>query len=145
MGKKKKLNPKQRKFAELYATDREFFGNGVQSYIEAYNFKILTKSDYKTAKQCAYRLLTNIDLLAYIDSLIEINLNDAHVDKQLAKLVTQDAEFAVKLGAIKEYNALKTRIKNKLELGVTDELTSLLKVISGKDDLIPESDGLATN
>ena len=32
-----KLTPQQELFCQLYAGDREFFGNGVQSYIEAYN------------------------------------------------------------------------------------------------------------
>lgn len=32
-----KLTPKQLLFCRLYASDREFFGNGVQSYIEAYH------------------------------------------------------------------------------------------------------------
>ena len=31
-----KLTPQQELFCQLYAGDREFFGNGVQSYIEAY-------------------------------------------------------------------------------------------------------------
>jgi hypothetical protein len=35
-----KLNPKQELFCELYATDREFFGNGVQSSIEAYDVSV---------------------------------------------------------------------------------------------------------
>ena len=113
---KDKLRPQQRHFAELYASDKEFFGNGTQSYIEAYNFKTLTKSDYNTARARASQLLTSVNVLAYINELLDLTLNDAHVDKQLAFLVTQDAELNVKLGAIKEYNALKVRITKKIEL-----------------------------
>jgi hypothetical protein len=31
-----KLTLKQQVFCTLYSSDREFFGNGVQSYVEAY-------------------------------------------------------------------------------------------------------------
>ena len=31
-----KLSPLQRKFGKLYASDREFFGNGIQAYAKAY-------------------------------------------------------------------------------------------------------------
>lgn len=112
---KPKLNPNQRKFAELYATDKEFFGNGVQAYIEAYGIKIKSKKEYRAAKSSAYNLLTNTDFLEYVNKLIDITLNDIHVDKQLAFLIIQNAELTVKLGAIKEYNALKARIIKKLE------------------------------
>jgi hypothetical protein len=36
MASANKLNPKQEQFCQLYASDREFFGNGVESYIEVY-------------------------------------------------------------------------------------------------------------
>ena len=47
----RKLNPKQKKFCELFASDREFFGNGVQSYIEAYEPNIAKKNWYNIACQ----------------------------------------------------------------------------------------------
>jgi len=111
-----KLNPLQRKFGKLYASEREFFGNGVRSYAEAYNIDLTKKRGYSTARTNASRLLTNANLLAYINELLEAALNEAHVDKQLAFLITQHADFGSKLGAIKEYNALKNRIKNKMAL-----------------------------
>jgi len=111
-----KLNPLQRKFGKLYASEREFFGNGVQAYAKAYGIDLSTRGAYQSAKTCAWRLLTNVDLLAYINELLEVVLNEAHVDKQLAFLITQNADFGSKLGAIKEYNALKNRIKNKMAL-----------------------------
>jgi len=111
-----KLNPLQRKFGKLYASERELFGNGVQAYAKAYGIDLSTRGAYQSAKTCAWRLLTNVDLLAYINELLEVVLNEAHVDKQLAFLITQNADFGSKLGAIKEYNALKNRIKNKMAL-----------------------------
>ena len=128
---KDKLNLEQRKFAELYAGDREFFGNGTQAYIEAYNFEVLTKADYATVRTNASRLLTKANVLTYINEILDLTLNDVHVDKQLAFLVTQDAELNVKLGAIKEYNALKTRITNKLQVGLDKASATLLGLIDG--------------
>ncbi len=110
-----KLNPLQRKFGKLYASEREFFGNGVQAYAKAYSIDLSTRGAYQSAKSCAWRLLTNVDLLAYINELLEVVLNEAHVDKQLAFLITQNADFGAKLGAIREFNALRKRITQKTE------------------------------
>ena len=61
--------------------------------------------------------MTNTDILEYIDYLLELRgLNDPFVDKQLELLITQNADFKSKLGAIKEYNVLKSRITNKVDL-----------------------------
>ena len=111
----KKLNPKQERFCQLYAGDREFFGNGTQSYIEAYKPK--KKGNwYQTARACAYELLTKPHILDRINEIFEARgLNDAFVDKQLEKLITQDADFKSKVQAIKEYNALKGRIIKKFK------------------------------
>ena len=113
--KKRKLNARQEKFCKLYSSDEEFFCNGVQAYIEAYNPK--KKGNwYNSAKASAFNLLTKTDILNRIDELMELRgLNDVYVDKQLEKLITQDADFKVKLGGIKEYNSLKQRITQKLD------------------------------
>lgn len=117
-----KLNPKQEKFCVLYASDQEFFGNGVQAYIEAYDPDLNDKNYYKTACAAASRLLTNVKVLNKINQLLEEQgLNDAFIDKQLKFLITQHADFSTKLGAIKEYNKLKSRITDKMNL--TGELT----------------------
>lgn len=125
---KDKLNLKQQLFCELYASDREFFGNGTQAYIKAYDI-LLTK--YDTAKVNSKKLLTKTNILAYINELLDLQLNDAHVDKQLAFLVTQDAELNVKLGAIKEYNALKSRITTKMQHSLDKPTATLLGLIDG--------------
>ena len=110
------LNIQQKKFAEIYITDREFFGNGLQSYAVAYNIDLKKKNGWIVAAAAACRLLKNVKVLAYINTLLEdMALNDAHVDKQLAFLIIQNAELGTKLGAIREYNALRNRIKNKME------------------------------
>jgi hypothetical protein len=113
-----KVNPKQELFCQLYATDKEFFGNGVQAYAEAYAIDLSVRGAYKTAQVNASRLLSNAIVLNRINELLELRgLNDAFVDKQLEFLVTQNAELGTKLSAIKEYNALKSRVTKKLQLG----------------------------
>lgn len=114
---KPKLNPKQELFCKLFASDQEFFGNGVQAYAEAYDIDLSKQGGYSTARSNASRLLTNANILERINSLLEHGvLNDQFVDKQIAFLITQNAELSTKLGAIKEYNALKQRVTKKLKL-----------------------------
>jgi len=104
------LNPKHRKFCELYASDEEFFGNGVQSYIEVYKPKKVGNW-YNSARADASRLLTSANILGYVNQILEMRgLNDTFVDKQLEFLITQHADFKSKLGGIHEYNQLKRRV-----------------------------------
>lgn len=102
--KKKKLLPKHEMFCKVYASE-EFFCNGVRSYMKVYK-----DSSYTAARVSAYDLLTKPNILARIDELIEDGgLNNSFVDKQLKKLITQDADFGAKNTAIKEYNQMKRR------------------------------------
>lgn len=100
-----KLNPQQIAFCQYYVKE-EFFCNGTQAYKKAYNV------EDESARRLGSLLLTNIDILDYIDSLLtDMALNDQRVDKELAKLILQDEEKGVKLNAIKEYNTLRARIE----------------------------------
>ncbi len=124
--KERELNEKQKYFCELYATDREFFGNGTQAYIEAYDIDLTKKGAYAAARANACQSLTKTNILKYIREIMELGgLNDERVDKELLFLIEQNAEFGSKLGAIKEYNKLKERITDKLEIskkGFWDEI-----------------------
>lgn len=112
---KKKLNLKQKQFCKLYVSS-EFFANGVQSYIEAYNIDLSKDGAYRSAINSAFNLLTKADILLYINELLELTgLNNTFVDKQMELLITQNADFGSKLGAIKEYNKLKSRVTEKIE------------------------------
>lgn len=103
-------------FCQLY-TSKEFFGNWVQSYIEAYDPDQSKPNWYKTACASAWQILSNIKVCTRINELLdEAGLNDQFVDKQLLFLITQHDEKGSKLGAIKEYNALKNRITKRLDL-----------------------------
>ena len=70
--KKKKLTLKERAFCELYASDREFFGNGVQSYIAAYQPKKTNPNWYKSARMYASDLLTKPNICAAINEILEL-------------------------------------------------------------------------
>lgn len=122
-----KLTPQQELFCELYASDREFFGNGVQSYVEAYSVDTTKPGWYNTAKSGASENLTKPYILERIEEIFEAHgLNDTFVDKQLEKLICQDADFRTKLGAIQEYNKMKGRITNKEEISAGIELKGFL-------------------
>jgi hypothetical protein len=111
------LNLQQEMFCQYFTSPTEFYGSGVQSYASAYNFDITNATSYNSAKSAAARLLTNVNVLARINSLLDISgFNDVHVDKQLLLLITQGADFNSKLGAIREYNKLKSRVTEKLDL-----------------------------
>ena len=110
-----KLSLKDRKFCQLFTSEREFFGNGVQSYAKAFDKDLSKKGQYTVCKTLASRLLTKVHLFAYINELLDLSLNKAHVDKQLAFLITQNADFSAKMAAIREFNALRQRIIQKFE------------------------------
>jgi len=132
----KDLTEQQELFCEFYATDTEFFGNGVKSYMEAY-----PDSDYNSARTNASKLLTNANILARINELLEdMALNDAFVDKQIAMLITQNADWGAKMSAIKEYNALKSRITKKIEVSTPDEedLEAIVKDITNDRNNLPD-------
>ena len=115
------VNARQELFCQLYVS-KEFFGNGVQTYIEAYDPDQSKPNWYKTAMASSSRLLTNVKVLARINELLDDSgLNDAFVDKQLLMLMTQNADFTNKLGAMKEYNKLKSRITEKVDLSSKGE------------------------
>lgn len=116
MSKLRRLNPRQKMFCKLYASEQEFFGNGVESYVEAYDVDKSKPNWYKSAAASASRLLKKANVLLEINKLLEADgLNDPFVDKQLRFLITQNADLRTKLGAIGEYNKLKIRITKKID------------------------------
>jgi phage terminase small subunit len=109
------LNEKQKEFCRLYVS-KEFFGNGVQTYIEVYDIDQKKPNWYQTACVCASQLLSNPKVFNHINELLEEQgLTDQFVDKQMLFLIQQHADLTNKLGAIKEYNKLKGRITEKIQ------------------------------
>lgn len=109
------LNPKQELFCQAYAgnDDRDYFGNGTQAYIMAYDIDLSVKGAYEAARADASRLLTNGNILARIRNIMETNtLNDEMVDKQMNFWIHQHAYPMASIAAIKEYNKVKKRVDN---------------------------------
>lgn len=120
-------NLKHELFCKLYATEREFFGNGTQAYIEAFDIDTSKKGAYAAARASASGLLTKANILARINELLELGpLNNEFVDRQIGFLIEQNADYSAKMAAIKEYNALKKRIVKKIEATVDGELSATL-------------------
>jgi len=123
-----KLNLRQEKFCNLYVDwDKEFFGNGVQTYLEVYYLTINRSKPnwYKTATQAASRLLTNVKVCNRINELLdESGYNDEFADKQHLFLMTQCSDLKVKMRAIEHYNNKKGRIaKTEIDVNVKKKLT----------------------
>lgn len=107
--KDKGLTPKQINFCELYVSE-DFFGNGVRAYLEAY--KPTGLNAYNVAAAGASENLKKPNILKYINALLDAaGFNDAHADKQLYLVMTQNADFRAKVAALKEYNKLKRRVE----------------------------------
>lgn len=53
-----------------------------------------------------------------ITALLNEILRDDVVDSQLAKLIMQDAEPATKIAAIREYNKVRQRIVEKVDIAI---------------------------
>lgn len=137
-----KMTPKEKRFCDLYVS-KDYMGNGVQAYAEAFNKDLTDPKQYNSSRTNASKLLTNTNILLYINELLDtIGFNDAFVDKQLLFTMTQNADFGSKVAAIKEYNKLKQRITEKIQVTnydvtITTEETDIQEAEA--DDL-PESD-----
>lgn len=121
------LNPRQELFCQLWATDIDYCGNGVQAYVEAYDVDKTAKNWYKSACASAARLLRDVKIYKRCNMLLEtMDLNDANVDKQLAHVIGQEADYGAKMQGIKEYNKLKKRTSDNPVVNVKISLTDLL-------------------
>src|SRR3990167_4547063 len=130
MVKVRKLNLKQERFCQLFATQEEFFGNGVASYLKAYNPKREKVNWYKIACTDASRLLSNAKVCARIAELLTTDgFNDENVMKQHLFLINQMDDKSAKNKAIESFYKLKGKILDRAEVtlkgGIT--LTSILE------------------
>ena len=133
--KKQKLTPKRELFCKLFASDREFFGNGTQSYIEAYDIDLREKGAYHSARSSAQRLLTKDDILDRITEIMEkCGFTNVAIDKELAFLIKQNADYKSKLGAIREFNKLKQRIIEKTDLTSGGKVLDSIVIYKPKKD-----------
>jgi phage terminase small subunit len=120
------LNANQEKFCQYYVS-KDSFANGVESYASAYGIE-LTEKTYNSCKVLASKLLTNVNVLARINKLLDLSgLNDSFVDKQLTFVILQNADMSSKVKAISEYNKIKGRITDKLEIKGDFDITLKLE------------------
>ena len=122
------LTVNQKIFCELFASDKEFMGDGVQSYIEAFDVDVEKKGQYGVAGQMAYRLLKKVQINNYISDLLSKNgLNPGNVRKQLGFLINQNADLSAKKGSIETYFKFVEKIAEKHEISIIEELNNARK------------------
>lgn len=107
-----KLNIKQEAFCKLYVSfNKEFYGNATACYQKVYGVS------YMNAKTSAGRFLDNPKITARINALLsEEGFNDQNVDKQLLFIINQHKKLDVKMKGISEYNKLKKRVDNSIQI-----------------------------
>lgn len=120
--------------------NRDLFGNATRSYMESYNLnseieelkkeiqelqtfrdtgytvKVKTielriKSVEASARSCSNRLLTKANIRRRIDELMDLMVENNFNDRELQFAISQRYDLPSKVAAIREYNALKKRIK----------------------------------
>jgi hypothetical protein len=135
MADDKPLKPQHELFCQLYVKNEELFGNGTLSYAEAYNYKLETLSHEETRDEggelieqseytkaynvCsvqAHALLRMPKIQDRITILLNEMLKDHIVDAQLAKVILQDEKLEPKISAIREYNKIRQRITEKVDV-----------------------------
>jgi len=110
-----KLNEKQELFCQLYATSHEYFGNGKLSYMLAYGMNIDDKAQHNSAAASASKLLTNLNVASRVAELLGA-ITEEIVDAELAYVIRQREELPSKVAAIREWNKVKSRVTDKLDL-----------------------------
>lgn len=108
-----KLTMKQDIFCKLYATDPYIFGNAKECYIKAYN------SNEVTARSQASKFLELPHITARINEYLQMDgFNNENVDKQLLFVINQHKDLSTKVKGIQEYNKLKKRVTDRLEITI---------------------------
>lgn len=117
----KVLNLKQDLFCKIYATDPECIGNATVAYMKAYG-----NENMFTSKTAGAQLLAKNEITERIAEYIELDgFNDQAVDKKHNFLIKQNKDLGVSLKAIQEYNKLKKRITDRLEIIMPKPILSL--------------------
>jgi hypothetical protein len=136
MPKPRPLKPQHELFCQLYVKNAELFGNGTQCYAEAYGYKLDSLSDKRPTDDlgketgepserqraenvCAVeanRLLRTPKIQDRLTILLNEMLKDTVVDAELAKVILQNENPAAKMTAIREYNKIRQRITEKVDL-----------------------------
>lgn len=139
------LNPKQELFCHLYAENDQLFGNGTLAYAEAYDYDLdsLSRDDaekdeegviirdssydraYNTCSVNSHKLLRNAKIQERVRKLLNELMRDDVVDSELVKIIRQNYKLEAKISAIKEYNKLRNRIRDNIDVTLTSKVISV--------------------
>ncbi|HEY1757943.1 MAG TPA: hypothetical protein VGG72_21415 [Bryobacteraceae bacterium] len=152
MAKPAPLKPQHEQFCQLYVKNEELFGNATLCYAEAYHYKLeslshketrdddgnlIEASEYDRAYNvCSvqgHALLRTPKLQDRIYRLLNEMLKDDIVDAQLAKVILQDDKLEPKIAAIREYNKIRQRITEKVDLTSGGERVTGFQMIPPHD------------
>ena len=124
---KKKLNANQEAFCQYFVNNEECFGNATRSYAMAYGRDLDDPKINHAIRSDGYHLMGKEAIKARLQELLDILISDTIVDIELARVIKQNENLAAKVSAIKEYNAVKKRTLNKVELELPQSLVDLIK------------------
>jgi len=134
------LTPQQELFCKYYTQNEALFSNATLSYAEAYGFDLdnmsreapVIKKDkkgkpvewgeseytrnYNLCSSLASRLRRNVKIQDRITECLNELFNDKFIDSQLLKVISQDGKLDAKVAAIREANAIKSRIVRRSDL-----------------------------
>lgn len=146
------LKPQHELFCQLYIKNEALFGNATLCYAEAYNYKLDTLSHketrddednlieaseydraYNVCSVQGHALLRMPKLQDRINRLLNEMLKDDIVDAQLAKVILQDRKLDSKVAAIREYNKIRQRITEKVDLTSGGEKVQGFQLIAPHD------------
>ncbi len=117
------LNLREELFCRVYTSETEFFGNGVQTYIEVYKPDMSNPNWYNLACVKAHNILSKVKVFARINTLLaEQGFNHLNSDKQLGFLMNQFADFKAKIAAIREYNRVTKRVDDAPKIPTSFEV-----------------------
>lgn len=139
------LNIKQESFCHFYVENDALFGNATLAYAEAYGYaldelsktdaeydkegKIITESTYARAYNvCSvdgHKLLRITKVQERVRKLLNTLLRDDLVDSELVKVIKQNYKLESKVSAIREYNKLRNRIKETIDVQLTSKVVSV--------------------
>jgi hypothetical protein len=152
MAKPAPLKPQHELFCQLYVKNEELFGNATLCYAEAYNYKLETLSHeesrdefgqfteaseydkaYNACSAQGSKLLRNVKVQERITKLLNEMLKDDIVDAQLAKVILQNDKLEPKVSAIREYNKIRQRITEKVDVTSGGERVTGFQMIPPND------------
>lgn len=103
----------------IYYMSNDSMGSGVDAYCKAYGLNRNSKNDYTNAMSQATNFLKDMKILNFFNYMLDsLYLNDHFVDKQLGFLITQNSDMNAKVQGIREYNKLRNRIENNLNIQI---------------------------